>query len=222
MRSTEFITEGKNHPIICVDVQPAYDNDLAPDIVNFVANQIGPVLMYVNAEQTAMTEDSTREIIGYWERLANGASLDDEEYGYDAETEEYFEPESIIDWQRFSIVDKGYGYFRSWMDYGINDAIIIKTIRAMYQAKVTDSRQLFGGDSHPNYEENMQKFMGYSYDPLVLDDALHVEWASIAQLKKFSGAYLVGGGRNECLREVELLMNAFNIKYKRIDSLIYG
>jgi len=32
----------------------------------------------------------------------------------------------------------------------------------------------------------------------------------------------VGGGRMECLREVELLMNAFNIKYKRIDHLVYG
>jgi hypothetical protein len=32
----------------------------------------------------------------------------------------------------------------------------------------------------------------------------------------------MGGGRDECLREVELLMNAFNIKYKRIDSLVYG
>lgn len=51
---------------------------------------------------------------------------------------------------------------------------------------------------------------------------MSVGWTSVAQLKRFNGAYLVGGGRNECLREVELLMNAFNIKYKRIDSLVYG
>jgi hypothetical protein len=41
-------------------------------------------------------------------------------------------------------------------------------------------------------------------------------------LNKLSGSYIVGGGRNECLREVELLMNAFNFKYKRIDSMVYG
>ena len=45
---------------------------------------------------------------------------------------------------------------------------------------------------------------------------------SVGQLRKFNKAYIMGGGRNECLREVELLMNAFNIKYKRIDSLVYG
>ena len=42
-----------------------------------------------------------------------------------------------------------------------------------------------------------------------------------AQLKQFNGAYLIGGARDQCLREVELLMNAFNIRYKRIDSLVY-
>ena len=54
------------------------------------------------------------------------------------------------------------------------------------------------------------------------DDPMIVGWTSVAQLKRFNGAYIVGGGRNECLREIELLMNAFNIKYKRIDSLVYG
>ena len=54
------------------------------------------------------------------------------------------------------------------------------------------------------------------------DDPLIVNWVSVGQLRKFNGAYIMGGGRNECLREVELLMNAFNIKYKRIDSLVYG
>jgi hypothetical protein len=54
------------------------------------------------------------------------------------------------------------------------------------------------------------------------DDPLIVNWISVGQLRKFNGAYIMGGGRDECLREVELLMNAFNIKYKRIDSLVYG
>ncbi len=55
----------------------------------------------------------------------------------------------------------------------------------------------------------------------LLDDALSVEWTSVGQLKKYSGAYIMGGAENECLREVELLMNAFNIKYKRIQEFVY-
>jgi hypothetical protein len=53
------------------------------------------------------------------------------------------------------------------------------------------------------------------------EDPISVNWTSVAQLKQFNGAYLMGGARDQCLREVELLMNAFNIKYKRIDSLVY-
>lgn len=34
--------------------------------------------------------------------------------------------------------------------------------------------------------------------------------------------WFMGGARDECLREVELLMNAFNIKYKEIGNFIYG
>lgn len=215
MRALEFITEGKNHPIICVDVQPAYDNDLSSSIVNFVVNQTGPVLMYVNAEQTQMTDDTVREIVGYWERLSNGSSLDDEEYGYDPETEEYIEPESNIDWRRFSIVDKGYGYFRSWQTYTTQQAII-KTIRAMYQLKISDSREF------ESKGIDLPEFLGKEWDDNMADDPLTVNWTSVPQLKSFSGAYLVGGGRNECLWEITTLMNAFNIRYKLIDSLIYG
>ena len=48
MRFREFITEGRNHPVIVVDVQPAYDraqdegrgiNEQFSDIVKFVNNQ---------------------------------------------------------------------------------------------------------------------------------------------------------------------------------------
>ena len=90
------------------------------------------------------------------------------------------------------------------------------------QNKVNDTRQLFGGEDSDSYAENMRKLVGEEFKDWMLDDPIIVEWTSVAQLKKFSGSYIMGGGRNECLREVELLMNAFNVKYKRIDSLVYG
>ena len=65
-------------------------------------------------------------------------------------------------------------------------------------------------------------WVGPEFDYWMLSDAISVNWTSIAQLRRFNGAYLVGGGRNECLQEVELLMSAFNVKYKRIDRLVYG
>jgi hypothetical protein len=99
------------------------------------------------------------------------------------------------------------------MDQGVSESIIIKVIRALYQAKVNDSREL--------ELEQLKQLVGAEWEDWMADDPIIVEWTSVAQLKRFQGAYIMGGGRNECLREVELLMNAFNIGYKRIDRLVY-
>jgi len=230
MRSREFIIEGRNHPVICVDVQPNYDNQYSPAhgrgaspkmvaIMEFVNKQTGPVLFFVNAEETGIADDTFDSIREYWDNTVCGWENEEDRYEED-EYGDYVEAEcgDPIEWNRFEIVDKGYGYFRGLMDMGMEDKDIIKLIRAMYQAKVTDSRELFDED----YEE-MLKFFDGDEDAadLAATESMSVEWTSVAQLKQFNGAYIVGGGRNECLREVELLMNAFNIKYKRIDDLVY-
>lgn len=230
MRSTEFIIEGRNHPVIVVDVQPAFDGDFARGeganplfvrIIEFVNKQTGPVLMFVNAEETGLSDDSIVDIQQYWNDTVCHYTDEEDRYVYNDETDEYdtAECEDEIDWGRFTIDDKGYGYFRTWMDAGVDESAIIKVIRLLYQNNFTDSRQLFNGEDDENYIANM---VALGIPEHLLDDALSVEWTSVVQLKRFNGAYIVGGGRTECLREVELLMNAFNIRYKRIDSLVYG
>jgi len=226
MRYKEFITEGLRHPVIVVDVQPEYsgmnDGDESPvfeEIIEFVNKQTGRVLMFVNAEETGISGDSIQGVMDYWNDTVCGYGGEEDRYDYDEETEEYTdkECEDEINWSRFEIVDKGYGYLRGWMDQGIDDRVIIKVIREMYQQRVTDSRMLWDEEGGDEYEQHMTE-LGLGE----ISDNISVEWTSVTQLREFSGAYLVGGGRNECLREVELLMNAFNIKYKRIDQLVYG
>lgn len=204
MRYQELF-EGRNTPSIVVDVQPSYEENnygesnfgVFRNIARFLTNQTGPILMFVNAEDQGMTQDTIAEIKMYWE----------EKLGFNS-------------WDRVTIVDKGYGYFRAWMDYGISNAIIIKTIREMYSQKVTDTRELFPNED--DYSYAMEQFLGDQFQDIVIDDPLTVEWTSVAQLKRFSGSYIMGGAREECLKEVELLMNAFNIKYKRIEEFVYG
>jgi len=233
MRANEFLTEGRNHPVIVVDVQPVYDNQYMPsegrgasplmvDIMEFVNKQTGPVLMFVNAEETGITEDTVDSIREYWDNTICGWESEDDRYKED-EYGDYVEAEceDEINWNRFDVVDKGYGYLRAWMDSGVPENLIIKTIREMYQQKVSDSRMLFDGEGSQEYVDQMNEFLGTDEYENLYDDNLGVEWTSVKQLKQFNGSYIVGGGRNECLREVELLMNAFNIKYKRIDSLVY-
>lgn len=215
MLAKEIVTEGRNHPVIVVDVQPAYAS-FAPkvhqQVVDFVQKQTGPVLMFVNAEQDGMTDDTIESIRQWWEETAG--------IDYDAyeDNPDYTGP---INWDRFQVVDKGFGYFRAWMDHGVDPSVIIKVIRLLYQNKMNDSRDLFGGEDDEDYAINMQALVGNDFDDWMLSDPIIVNWTSVGLLKKFNGAYIVGGGRNECLREVELLMNAFNIRYKRIDSLVY-
>ncbi len=209
MRIKELISEGLTHPVIVVDVQPEYcgSNVVCQRVVNFVNKQTGPVLMFVNAEDMGMTGDTIESIRTWWEEMA-GAEYDEESGTYS----------EAVNWGRFTIVDKGYGYLRSWMDHGIEPSVIIATIREMYAQKVNDSRDL----RFPpfNRRTTTQSLIMGAIEEMD-GDPLITNWISIAQLKRFSGSYIVGGGRNECLREVELLMNAFNIKYKRIDSLVY-
>jgi len=203
MRIQEIITEGRAHPVIVVDVQPEYsgmndgdENSVFTEIINFVNQQTGPVLMFVNAEDQGLSGDTIQSIKEYWDDSG-------------------FAPEN---WRRVQIADKGYGYLRSWMDHGIEPATIIATIRELYQQKKTDSRELqFPASNRRTPQQSL--IMGAMQE--MEDDPISVNWTSIAQLKRFSGAYIVGGARDQCLREVELLMNAFNIRYKRIDSLIY-
>lgn len=221
MRIREIISEGLSHPIIVVDVQPEYNGGPGPanpkfiKIMQFVQKQTGPVLFFVNAEDQGLSGDTVQSVQQFWDEAlgTEGEESEDEEGNY-----YYNEPKSPIDWSRFTVVDKGFGYFRSWMDHGISPKIIIATIREMYAQKVSDTRDLEFPES--NQLTAAQRLIQDAVAEMN-GDAMSVGWASVAQLKRFNGAYLVGGGRDECLREVELLMNAFNIKYKKIEDLIY-
>lgn len=214
MRASEFLAEGLNHPIIVVDVQPAYVK-YAPQvfqkIVDFVNRATGPVLMFVNAEQDGMTDDTLESIYQWWEETA-GIDYDkmDDDPTYNGP----------IDWNRFTVVDKGYGYFRNWMDQGVQPKFIIQLIRYMYQHKLNDIRDDLDG-VYQYMTDNPVGGEIVDWQDWMEEEPFVINWTSVAQLKRFNGAYIVGGGREECLREVELLMNAFNIRYKRIDSLVY-
>lgn len=199
MRFNEIIAEKQKRDCIVVDVQPEYSFliDFEPDLMEFLNYNTNKILMYYNSDEEGFTNDSLHDIMQYWE-----------DHGFDPEN-----------WQRVEMVDKGYGYFRSWMDEGVSERAIIDVIRMMYQQRVNASGELFKDKSAEYFVEQLTA-LGIPEE--IISDHIIINWTSVAKLKQYSGSYIVGGGRRECLREVELLMNAFNIKYKEIARFIYG
>jgi len=207
MRANEILNEkaSRGRPIVAVDLQPAYsgmmdgaEDEVFEAAIRFVNDSRAPCLMFVNAEQEGLTSDTINDVKIYWEDSG-------------------FDPRN---WGRIEVYDKGYGYLRGWMDQNVSDRAIIKTIREMYVQKVNDSRELF--EEAEDYSYAMEQFLGGDWDEAMEDDNISVGWVAVDQLKRYNNCYLVGGGRNECLKEVALLMNAFNIKYKMIEDFVYG
>ena len=216
MRANEILNEkySRGKPVVCVDVQPGYTphhsvyDGYISRVAKFLSQHNGPILMYVNADETGMTQDNIQnDIFPFWAEAF-------EEFGID-----FYEGPTFDNMEWF---DKGYGYLRAWMGIGIEDKYIIGVIREMYKQKVSDSRSLFGGDENKilNYLQPVAESINTQPDTL-LDDPLSVGWVAVDQLKRYNNCYLIGGGEEECLKELSLLMNAFNIKYTKIENLVY-
>ena len=198
-QTSDYIHESKSTPVIVVDVQPEYsgmnDGNEKPvfeRIIQFVNNQNGPILMLCNAEDQGLSGDTIQDIKLYWEDSG-------------------FDPKN---WSKIKIYDKGYGYLRSWIDNGISKNTIIKVIRELYQIKKNDSRDIPEG--------RLKELVGNEWREWMNDDAISVNWIEIGLLRKYNGCYLIGGHEDECLAEVSILMNAFNIKYTLVRELIYN
>lgn len=198
MRLRELLAESiLTRPLVVVDVQPAYSNafNFEEELADLINKRSGETLMYVNADGTGTTEDTIPDIQYWW--MENG--MDEEVIG-------------DLEW-----LDKGYGYIRAPMDSGeVQDGEIIKVIREMYRQKANDSRELFDGD-----EEQMIEAFGEENLWWINEDAISVGWLAMDQLKRMSPFYVCGGGQDECLKEVLLMCNALNIKYKVVSRFVY-
>lgn len=198
MKLHDLITENLSTNILVVDVQPAYDRwcgHVAPGIANLLNKHTGGKYCLYNAE--GLTDDSQQSVAAYLSE--NGMT------------------EEAIDDTKF--IEKSYGFFRSWMDQDVPERIIIKTIRAMVQRRVHDSRDLDINTVLTPYEqERGLKLWKVDWE----DEGIYMpDFMPISLLKQMSPFLMCGGAREQCLKEIELLCNAFNIRYKRIDALIY-
>jgi len=191
MRLKSFITEKRKNNIIVVDVQPSYKNYISFPMREFCEflNGCNDILYFYNGlELTADSESQVRRYLY--------------ENGFDK-------------WKMKDVtfIEKGYGFFRSWMDMGIDESIIKKAIRYMMAQRKNDSRDIDVED----WLREIPDLDDYSFS----DDPIYLPDIPISVLKSYSGSYIVGGGKNECLKEMHILLSVFNIHVVQVSRFVY-
>jgi len=190
------IFEARRNSVILVDFQPAYGELGTPDYYS----ALSAAIEYINKKQP--------KVLAFF----NGTDVGI----YDTEDEviwHYIEnglDENLV--HLFTLREKSYAWLRGWMDDGVPESIIIKVVRYMVTNRINDSRDI---DS-----EIIEELTG-GYD-VPLNDPLWIPDISLSELKSLNNSLMGGGGRHECLKELTLFMNALNIKYKLVNSWIYG
>lgn len=172
--------------------------DVQPAYDSSCGHIIAPLAEFINGQKKVM-------IMFNGEDLALDSQDAVIEYWYENGLSE--EKIDEIDW-----AEKQYGYFRSWMDSGVPEHTIIQVIRDLIVSRKYDSRELD--------QDKLQAYLGDDFDYLI-DDPVTIPYLRITALREYNGGYICGGGEHECLREIELFMNAMNIKYKRLSRFVY-
>lgn len=198
MKLEKYLVEKASKNCIVVDIQPMYESAQGFktwEFTEFLNTQTKDVLYFYNGPDTVGVD--SEQDIKYW-------LLENE-----------LEESKLKD---IKFVDKGYGFFRSLMDEGVDKAIIIRMIRHMFKLKQWDSR-----DIEP---EDWREFLGdEDYETIEWlvqgGDMIYIPDIEIKMLRKASGGYIVGGGRHECFNEVKLLMSAFNMRAREVKRFIY-
>lgn len=123
--------------------------------------------------------------------------------------------ESVLEGAQF--YDKGYAFFRYCMDNSIEDAAIANFVRFMYENDIRDSRDMTREMWAKYLREYRRLDRKEVYSLLQASgDCVHIP-DLMDYLKKFRSIVLTGGGVDECLKEVEIALQALRIPYT-VDS----
>jgi len=187
--------------LVVVDIQPEYLNwckSILPSFIKFLNQNyqsFGSLTFFYNGYDTLgmITEDDYRTWL-----VDMGL---DEEIAYNTK-----------------MYDKGYAFFRYCMDSNISEDSISNLVRMMMSKDIHDSRELteeFWDEYVDNYgDKNIRELLEFADDCISIPDLMH-------ELKNYRGIVLCGGGINECLKEVEIALNALNKPYNVLTKFTY-
>jgi len=203
-RKLRLINESKvqGKTIVNVDIQPEYEKFITFDLkkwVNFInknAELNNIVFLYNGADTLGMIDKYS-----FQEWLIN-LNID----------------EDII--QNATFYDKGYAFFRYCIDNSIDEDNIVDLIKYMIKHNVNDSRDI-DNDMWNNYmketnhnQQDVRDLLENAGDMINIPDLMSF-------LKNYSNIILLGGGINECLKEVEIALLSLDKKFKTLSEFVY-
>lgn len=189
---------GKN--LVVVDIQPEYMGgiDFLGEFVEFLNDNYDEIssitFLYNGYDTLGMVREDDYKM--WWV-----------DYGLD---------ESIVYESRF--YDKGYAFFRYCIDSDIDDDTTTNLVRMMIEKDIDNSRKLdeeFWDEFIERYgDEDVRELLEFADDCINIPDLMEY-------LSNYNNIVLVGGGIDECLKEVEIALNALNKPYTTIPKFIY-
>lgn len=176
--------------LLVVDVQPAYSawsNAIAKKVAQRINNTVRPVvIMWVGED---VTTDTAEDVFDYLRH-----------YGA--------RPGKL---QEATFIEKDYGFFRTWMDYGVDRETIVKVGQHLMQAGEYCSEDI-----------DVKRVIGrFEFSQLPKHDSLRMPHFDDRRLEQFNLFETCGGGRDECLAEIELYLQMKALSYKRLEHLTY-
>lgn len=187
--------------LVVVDVQPEYESgfgNMGSELAEFI-NEHMPELdritfLYNGADTLGMIELNEYQNWWYEQGL-------EEDIAFNAH---YY--------------DKGYAFFRYCMDEGIDEDQIVNLVKYMIAENVHDSREL-GEEFWDSFvdrfgSEDIRELVEFSDDCINIPDLME-------ELSGYGNIVICGGGINECLKEVEIALDALEKPYSKLDEFTY-
>ena len=186
--------------LIVVDIQPEYMDGITflssfIKFLNLHFDEFNSVTFLYNGYDTlGMINEG--DYMLWW--IENGL---DEEKVYDIE-----------------FYDKGHAFFRYCIDSSIDDEVTTNLVRMMIEKGINDSRDLdesFWDEFIERYGDgDVRELLEFADDCINIPDLMDF-------LGRYNNIVLVGGGINECLKEVEIALNALEKPYTTIPKYLY-
>lgn len=192
-----LLSESSEPALVVVDIQRSYEQ--------------GCMLLMPKAIEKI--NNTTQNIFFFYVGVSAGCDHKDDVIGF---LLEYGLDEYKLD--QITFIEKDYGFYRNWMDEGIDQSVILKAISLMNEHQLKDSRQLT--ETQLNYvlkgHEQHRYFVLENpiVAPRMYDKKLRE--ANLTQVE------LMGGGRFECLEEINIYLQSLGIKTSVTEDLCFS